>query len=461
MNETLVWLRDDLRMADNPALNAAAERGNPVTLLYVLDEVSTGVRPLGAASKWWLHHSLQSLSSDLKKLGLNIVFRRGSALAVVPEVVRELGADAVYWNRRYGLAERDIDTQLKTELREQSIEVQSFRAGLLIEPWTISTGAGKPYTVFTPYYKATLQRPEPRAPFPVPLGLSRSTITPPSDDIDRWSLLPTSPDWAGGLRDHWQPGEAGAIAQLNEFIEERVEEYAAGRDFPALHKTSELAPHLRFGEISPFQVWHEANSAAVANPEIRQGVQSFLRELAWREFSYNLLFHWPDLSTQNFNRKFDTFPWWNKANSPEFEAWKHGKTGIPLVDAGMRELWHTGTMHNRVRMVVASFLTKNLRIDWRLGEQWFWDTLVDADPANNPASWQWVAGCGADAAPYFRVFNPELQAKKFDPDGEYIRRWVPEAVEPDGSFAQHDSYKPIVDLKLSRDQALTAYDAIK
>lgn len=455
MSETIVWLREDLRLADNPALTEAVKRNDAVTLLFILDEESPGFRHLGEASKWWLHESLSALGADCQKLGARLVLKRGSAATILPQLVHELGATALFWNRRYGGAERELDTQLKSSLRDSGLEVRSFQANLLHEPWALLTGAGNPYTVFTPYYRSSLERPHPRSPLPAPTRLSSSAHEIESDALENWMLQPTFPDWAGGFRELWQPGEDGAHARLESFLEERVSQYAENRDIPAKRATSELSAHLRFGEISPFQIWHSAHRARQANPSAEPGLASFLRELGWREFSYNLLFHNPDLATKNFNKKFDIFPWWNEAHSPEFDAWKAGRTGIPLVDAGMRELWHTGTMHNRVRMVAASFLTKNLRIDWRLGEQWFWNTLVDADPANNPASWQWVAGCGADAAPYFRVFNPELQAAKFDPDNTYIRRWVPEAFDPEAE------YHPIVDLKQSRADALAAYTIVR
>lgn len=462
MNSSIVWLREDLRIADNPALVAAANSGNPVTVVFILDEVSPGYRAHGAASRWWLHHSLDSLRADLADIGLKLVLRRGAAEPVLAELIAETSATAVFWNRRYGLAERDVDAQLKAALRAEGLHVESFQAGLLYEPWTLQTGAGKPYSVFTPFYRASLTKLTPRGPFPVPSDLvdaaTGTSTTVASDELDSWQLLPTQPDWAAGLRDRWQPGARGAHARLEQFLSNRVDDYQAGRDFPARQSTSELSAHLRWGEISPFQVWHAVEAERNRRPVIAAAATSFIRELVWREFSYNLLFHWPHLSTENFNRKFDAFPWRN-TNESALRAWKTGNTGVPIVDAGMRELWHTGYMHNRVRMIAASFLTKNLMIDWREGERWFWDTLVDADPANNSASWQWVAGCGADAAPYFRVFNPELQAAKFDPEGVYIQRWVPESASLERSIEA--GYSPIVDLKVSRDEALAAYQTMK
>ncbi|CAN5333742.1 deoxyribodipyrimidine photo-lyase [soil metagenome] len=432
---SIVWLRDDLRLADNPALTAAAERGEPVVLVYVLDEVSPGIRPLGAASRWWLHHSLAALGEQL-------VLRRGAAEDVIPALVAEVGAGAVFWNRRYG-ASREIDARLKTRLRDDGLEVQSFHANLLVEPWTLTTGSGGPYRVFTPFWKAAREV-RFRGPLPVP---EVEWLSAPSEDLD---LLPTRPDWAGGLRDTWTPGEAGAHELLESFVDERLETYHR-RDEPAVDGTSRLSPHLRFGEISPFQIWQRMHGAM--SPAAQKNVPKFLSEVGWREFNWSILFHNTELAEKNYRPAFDAFPW-SAPDPEELAAWQQGRTGIALVDAGMRELWHTGVMHNRVRMVVASFLVKNLLVDWRVGEQWFWDTLVDADEASNPGNWQWVAGSGADAAPYFRVFNPELQRDKFDKLGRYVNRWVPEYGTP--------LYpEPIVDLAETRKQALEAYEHVK
>lgn len=462
MNSTLVWLREDLRVADNPALVEAAKVGDPVTIVFILDEVSEGFREQGGASRWWLHRSLESLTADLVTLGLTLTLRRGSAAELIPKLVAQTGATSVFWNRRYGHAERELDSVLKTQLRDSGVRVESYQAGLLYEPWTLQTGAGKPYSVFTPFYRASLSKLTPRSPHPVPAGLvdfvGHFGVAVYSDELTSWQLLPTGPNWAGGLEDRWTPGERGAQERLDEFLEHRIQDYATGRNFPAHEATSELSAHLRWGEVSPFQVWHAVDAKRSNSPQVADAATAFIRELVWREFSYNLLFFWPNLSTENFNRKFDEFPW-REPDEAALHAWKTGNTGVPIVDAGMRELWHTGSMHNRVRMIVASFLTKNLMIDWRIGERWFWDTLVDADPANNPASWQWVAGCGADAAPYFRVFNPELQAQKFDPDAAYIGKWVPEAVSVEA--AVEAGYAPIVDLRSSRADALDAYQRMK
>jgi deoxyribodipyrimidine photo-lyase len=444
---SIVWLRDDLRVADNPALNAAVERGGPVIALYLLDESSPGTRPLGSASRWWLHHSLTQLEAELRELGGALTLRSGSAGTSIPALIAETGADAVYWNRRYGAA-RETDAALKSHLTAAGIDAQSFQASLLFEPWTITTGAGGPYGVFTPFWKSCLARAEPREPLPAPARIDG--LDPGGDELASWTLLPTSPDWAAGLRQTWTPGAAGGHDRLEEFAETYLADYHR-RDEPGLRATSMLSAHLRFGEVSPFEVWqrlrHGLSAGAAANRA------KFLSEIGWREFSYHILFHRPDLGTRNYRSDFDAFPWTNPGDAI-VDRWRHGRTGIPIVDAGMRELWHTGWMHNRVRMITASFLTKNLQVDWRVGEEWFWDTLVDADEASNAASWQWVAGSGADAAPYFRVFNPELQAQKFDAQGVYVNRWVPEA----GTIAYPE---PMVDLRESRQRALDAYEVLK
>jgi len=440
---SLVWLRDDLRLADNPALRAAVDRDAPLTILYVLDEESAGIRPLGGAARWWLHGSLAELGERIADRGGRLVLRRGKAGQVVPAVAREVEASAVFWNRRYGAAERDVDADLKIELRDSGWEATSFAASLLFEPWTVRTGAGTPYAVYTPFWRACQSLPAPRAPLPEPRTLPAAGPRVASDALADWNLLPTCPDWAGGLRERWLPGEQSARARLREFLHRDIDDYDRARDEPATDATSLLSPRLRWGELSPHEVWH----AAIGSGKNAGG---FLSELGWREFAWHTLFHFPDLAMANLRPEFDRFEW-PRLESARLRAWQRGRTGIPLVDAGMRELWHTGYMHGRVRMVTASFLVKNLLIHWHHGEQWFWDTLVDADAANNPFNWQWVAGSGADAAPYFRVFNPELQAKKFDADGRYVDRWAPDSA----------GIGPIVELAASRKSALAAYDRMR
>lgn len=451
----VVLFRDDLRVADNPALSAAVESGLPVVGLYILDEVSPGIRPLGGASKWWLHESLTSLEASLSERGIPLVLRTGPAQLIIADVIKESGATHVFWNRRYGAGEIAVDSSVKTQLRALGVTATSFQANLLFEPWTIQTGAGKPYSVFTAFWRTCCKGPEPRRPLNAPGSATPGHLPVlTTESLQDWALQPTRPDWAQGLRETWNPGEAAAWERLQDFLHNDLEAYAAGRDIPADNVTSRLSPHLRWGEISAHQVWHEVRTLRPSlNPAASQGALKFLTEVGWREFSWHVLFHFPDLAVANWRTDFNAFPW-PELDRGDLAAWCQGRTGIPLVDAGMRELWNHGTMHNRVRMVVASFLTKNLLIDWREGERWFWDTLVDADPAANPFNWQWVAGSGADAAPYFRVFNPELQAKKFDPQGTYIRRHLPE-------WGTSNYPEPIVNLADSRRGALAAHEQLK
>jgi len=443
----LVWLRDDLRLADNPALRAAIDHGGDVTVAYVLDEQSPGIRPIGAAARWWLHHSLAALDGELRERGSRLVLRRGPAAEAVDALVSDTGADAVFWNRRYGRAERDLDAGIKSTLTDGGTEAHSFAASLLWEPWTVLTGQGEPYKVFTPFWRAAQAMTEPRHPLPKPRDLPAAPRVA-SDDLDDWDLLPTHPDWAGGLRDAWEPGEQGAHRRLEHFVHHALEDYDQ-RDEPAMAATSDLSPHLRWGEVSPYQVWHRLHGQL--EPEQRKNASAFLRQLAWREFNWNEYFHCEDITTVNVRREFDAFPWLDVPDA-EIDRWRTGTTGFDLVDAGMRELWHSGAMHNRVRLATASFLVKNMLVDWRVGEQWFWDTLVDADSANNAANWQWVAGSGFDAAPYFRVFNPDRQLERFDPHREYVHRWVP---------ADEDRPEPMLDLKETRQRALDAYDRMR
>jgi len=461
---TIVWFRDDLRLADNPALDAAVSRGTPVVAVYVLDEQSPGIRPLGGAARWWLHHSLEALATALRGLRIPLVLRRGPAEAVIGDLAAATGADRIVWNRRYGGPEIAIDKAIKTALTDAGIAVESFAASLLYEPWTLKPSTGPYYKVFTAFWKAARASQHPRTPLPVPDRAPGGSVDVPSDLLDDWGLLPKAPDWSGGLADTWTPGEAGAQERLQTFLEGTVNDYAQSRDRPDRDATSMLSPHLRFGEISPYQVWH----ATLARDD-SSGADKFLSEIGWREFSWHLLFHKPDLATTNIDSRFDRFAWHRDQDG--LRAWTNGRTGFPIVDAGMRQLWHTGWMHNRVRMIAASFLIKDLMIDWRDGEAWFWDTLVDADAANNPASWQWVAGSGADASPFFRVFNPVLQGQKFDPDGTYVRRWVPELADTSVKTL-HEPWKatggtvenypaPIVDHARARQRALDAFKALK
>lgn len=439
---SIVWFRDDLRLADNPALHEASADRDGVVCLYIHDEETPQLRLLGGASKWWLHHSLVSLQQSLTHFGVPLTLRRGHTETVLADVVAKAGADRVYWNRRYGEAERTIDASLKRSLRASGLDVRSFCGSLLREPWTVVTGAGTPYRVYSAFWRACRELPAPRHPLPEPVSLTPAPTLIRSDDLGDWKLLPQRPNWAADFTDRWTPGEEAANTALGRFLDRNLDAYAAGRDFFAAEATSNLSPHLRWGEISPFTVWHQAAS-------VGRAAEKFLSELGWREFAWYTLFHHPRLTDTNIDARFDLFPW----DQPEPEvvtAWRTGTTGIPIVDAGMRELWTTGSMHNRARMVTASFLTKNLLYDWRIGEEWFWDTLVDADQASNPFNWQWVAGSGMDAAPYFRIFNPLAQQRKFDPDGGYVQRWAPDS----------QNREPIIDIDSSRRRALEAFHGL-
>jgi deoxyribodipyrimidine photo-lyase len=420
---SLVWFRQDLRLSDNPALRAAAERGTPCLAVYILDDDDAGVWAMGGASRWWLHHSLAELRAELAAKGLPLILRHGPAETVLQALIEETGAEAVFWNRRYENWAQTRDAAIKTRLRDAGVTAQSFNGSLLHEPWTVKSKSGGPLRVFSPFWRAANALPEPEPPAPVPDNLIAPASPPESDPLESLELLPRSPDWSGGLQERWTPGAAGAQAELQSFLVSGLARYAEERDRPDTQATSCLSAHLHWGEISPQQVWAAAKSAEAAGASTRN-VEKFLSEIGWREFSYNLLHHYPALPERNLQDKFDRFNW--RTDADGLDVWKRGRTGYPLVDAGMRQLWETGWMHNRVRMVAASFLVKHLRIHWREGEDWFWDTLVDADLASNAASWQWVAGCGADAAPYFRIFNPVSQGEKFDPQGDYVRRWVPE-----------------------------------
>ncbi|MEL7111955.1 MAG: deoxyribodipyrimidine photo-lyase [Pseudomonadota bacterium] len=471
-----MWFRRDLRLDDNPALTAAAKAsGGNVVCLYLLEDLEHG-RTRGGASEWWLDKSLQALGEGLNAIGGKLILREGAAAPVLKDLIAETGARAVYWNRRYDQAGRDVDTHLKTQLKEQGLDVQSFNGTLLTEPWTQKTGSGNYYKVYSPYWRAVQAKYECPSYAAAPEKLSAPDVA--SDDLADWNLHPTTPDWSKGFDGLWQPGESGAKTRLRAFLDGPVSAYDDDRNRPDLERgTSGLSPHLAFGEISPAQIWRATKSKMDAGEVDPKGAHVFLSEVVWRDFSYVLLYHNPKLATQNFKPDFDLMPW--RDAGADLRAWQSGQTGYPIVDAGMRQLWHTGWMHNRVRMIVASFLTKHLLIHWRYGEDWFWDTLVDADPASNSASWQWTAGSGADAAPYFRVFNPITQGEKFDETGDYVRKWCPELKDlprkylyqpwEAGPIILHQAGiklgatypHPIVDHKSGRQRALDAYETLK
>ncbi len=423
----LVWFRRDLRLADNPALSAAFVSNHPVIPVFIWDDSKTTVSRLpGAASKWWLHNSLTQLSISISERKGKLILRRGSTENMLRKVINESGSCAVYSNRSFIRAEYERDLKLQQQLRRQGVEVRFFDGSTLINPECLFNRQQQPYQVFTPFWHRLREIYSPMQISTIPNAFPPAPNIK-SDSLSQWKLLPTRPDWAAGLRTEWTVGEISAQQQLSHSVNLVLNGYQTSRDRPDLTGTSRLSPHLCWGEISPHQIWRAVTAAVSENRLDGNAATSFLREVAWRDFNHHLLFHHPQMETQNWRPEFNRFPW--QENSDAYSAWSDGRTGYPLVDAGMRELWKTGWMHNRVRMVVASFLVKHLLVDWRLGEAWFWDTLVDADLANNVGNWQWVAGCGADAAPYFRIFNPTLQAEKFDPQGKYIRRWVPELAQ--------------------------------
>jgi len=482
MSAAICWFRRDLRLADNPALSAAAHQGRPVIPVYIHAPEEAGDWAPGAASDWWLHHSLTALSNALADRGLTLIIRRGETLSTLESLIQETGAEAVHWNRLYDPALIERDKRIKQSLQARGLTVHSHNAALLHEPWTIKTGTGGDYKAFTPFWRACRRHAEPAAPTPTP-ALTAATPTPASTALASLNLLPTS-DWTGGLQATWQPGEAGAHQRLQAFLDDAIAVYESGRDRPAVEGTSRLSPHLHTGEIGPRQVWQAIQTQlARSNPTTQAGLlesaERFLSEIGWREFAHHVLFHHPDFPDYPLNARFADFPWQDDPGDRLLTTWQRGETGIPLVDAGMRELYHTGWMHNRVRMVVGSFLVKNLRLPWQAGEAWFWDTLVDADLASNSLGWQWVAGSGADAAPYFRVFNPVRQGERFDAEGTYVARWIPAlnrlpakyrqapweapsaALSAAGITLGVDYPHPMVDLKASRQAALAAFAQIK
>lgn len=470
MNSDIVihWFRQDLRLTDNPSLSEALAHGT-VLPIYIQDEKNAGENYMGAASQWWLHHSLVALN---KSLNGKLSIHKGDPEKVLTDLVKEHNVKAVYWNRCYEPWRIARDVKIKKTLEAHKAESNSFNGSLLWEPWEILKKDNTPYRVFSPYYKkACLELNRPRVPVSKHLKMELYSENSTKLSIEDLQLIPKI-GWYKGIEPHWNIGETSAQERLSAFIEDDLVNYKKGRDFPALKSVSRLSPHLHFGEISSNQIWHAAKLIENSDDQ-----EHFLRELGWREFSYHLLYHFPNLPRDNLQPKFDKFPW--VENETHLHSWQRGRTGYPLVDAGMRELWQTGYMHNRVRMVVGSFLVKNLLLHWHHGEKWFWDCLVDADLASNSASWQWIAGCGADAAPYFRVFNPTTQGQKFDPNGEYTKRFVPElstmpnkylfnpwdapreVLQEAGVKLGKDYPKPIVDIKLSRLRALEAYQSLE
>jgi deoxyribodipyrimidine photo-lyase len=473
---TIHWFRQDLRLSDNPALCAAAATG-AVVPIYILDDETAGQDRMGSASRWWLHHSLAALNLALDG---KLLFFRGDAATILANLVTQIEAGGVYWNRCYEPWRITRDTALKKRLGDLGVTVESHNGSLLWEPWDIAKQDGTPYRVFTPFYRrGCLSATPPRQPLGPPASLdlwqADGKILTGASDLGGLGLLPRH-QWQDNIARHWTPGETSAQARLDDFVQNGLAGYKEGRNFPAKQNVSRLSPHLHFGEISTNQAWYAVRDVADSG-RLESDADNFLSELGWREFSHSLLYQFPELPRANLQAKFDGFPW---ADNPDHLAkWQRGQTGYPIVDAAMRELWQTGYMHNRLRMVVGSFLVKNLRLHWHHGEAWFWDCLVDADLANNSASWQWIAGCGADAAPYFRVFNPVTQGQKFDPDGTFTRRFVPELAKlpvkylfnpweapahilADAGVVLGKNYpRPIVDVKQSREAALAAFASLR
>ncbi|MEI6534607.1 MAG: deoxyribodipyrimidine photo-lyase [Verrucomicrobiaceae bacterium] len=475
---TVLWFRHDLRLSDHEALSAAVARGGPVIPVFIWSPDEEGGWSAGGASRWWLHQSLERLGDQLIKLGARLVIRRGLCLEELMSIVRETGADAVYWSRRYEPAVIERDRHIKEQFTAQGLQAKSFNSALLHEPWMIQNKSGKPFQVFTPFWKNCLILDAPAEPLPAPERLLSYPKPLKSLSLSALELEPKI-NWIGGMNTAWEPGEIGAEALLQRFCEAAFSTYSIGRNRPDQSGTSRLSPHLHFGEISSRQVWHALRRHAEKNglSESEWRGSQFLAEIGWREFAHHLLFHFPHTPTHPLRAEFERFPW--REDAELLKAWQRGRTGYPLVDAGMRELWTTGWMHNRVRMVVASFLVKDLLLPWQTGAEWFWDTLVDADLASNTLGWQWTAGCGADAAPFFRIFNPVSQGEKFDPHGDYVRRWVPELAllsakwihhpwmaPPDilqsaGVVIGHTYPSPIVDHGHARQKALNAFTSIK
>jgi deoxyribodipyrimidine photo-lyase len=480
VSASIVWFRRDLRLADNPAFRAACAAGAPVLCVYVHAPAEEGDWRPGAASDWWLHHALLALDASLRALGGGLLIWRGASLTGLAALVAATGADRVYWNRRYEPVITERDSLIKQSLRAQGVEARSFNAALIVEPWQVQTRQRGPYRVFTPFWRnasAFVAQALPEAqPEQMQLLAPQRIEDSRCCSIAELNLLPRV-RWDSGFAAHWRPGEQGALAQLDRFLDEAVADYKSERDRPDHSGTSRLSPYLAWGNISPRQIIAAIHARGAGDPGLIDKAAAFVRELGWREFSHHLLHHFPTTPQQNLNPAFDRFPW-AEPDPALLDAWQQGHTGLPIVDAGMRELWQTGWMHNRVRMVVASLLTKNLRYHWLHGARWFWDTLVDADLANNTQGWQWTAGTGADAAPYFRVFNPVLQGERFDPEGVYVKRYVPELSMVPASHvhqpwnlkpSEQSRYgigasvyaRPLIDLARSREAALAAYQAMR
>ena len=472
-NPIIVWFRQDLRLSDNTTLHNACKTGKPIMFVYIHDTSLGDEWAIGSASKWWLHKSLESLAADLRLYKHPLILRHGSVIDELDKLIKETNAQGLYFSRHYEPHNVQLETDIHQHFNE-TCEVRRFKNNCLVEPENILNKSGEPFKVFTPFYKCAMNDLNPPSPIPAPDSIPSYKSSIASDDLSDWDLLPNEKLWGKDFKKNWRPGEEGAHINFDAFTMHSLNKYNVLRNRPEFIGTSRLSPHLHFGEIGPRQLWH---SVFNAGRDTDPGSESFIREIMWREFSYYLIHYWPKLPKESFKPNFNEFPWIN--DQTMLTAWQNGQTGYPIVDAGMRELRETGWMHNRVRMVVASFLIKHLLIDWRHGEKWFWDTLVDADLANNSASWQWVAGCGADAAPYFRIFNPQLQGEKFDPEGVYVKQWLPElqylpkkfihspwdapelVLKESGVELGRDYPEPIVDHIAARERALSAFEDIK
>ncbi len=481
MKPVIVWFRQDLRLTDQRALATAIEAGQPIIPLFIRDDVSPGPWSMGSASSWWLHYSLISMDTELRKRGSRLILRAGPATQVLEALTVETGATAVYTLAAHEPWASALETKAHEALTARSVTFKRLTGALLKRPDALRTKAGQPFKVYTPFWRALLSSEPPQDPLPAPDTIKAPTEWPNSDELSSWHLLPTKPDWSQGFTPEWTPGEAGGKKRLSAFLNTGLIDYDSHRNRPDYVGTSQLSPHLHWGEISPATCWHAARTRAeqlrAVGKDPSKGLETFHKELAWRDFAAHLLVHWPTLPDAPFKPEYAAFPWVDDEKG--LRAWQAGLTGYPIVDAGMRQLWHTGWMHNRVRMITASFLIKDLLVPWQKGEAWFWDCLVDADLASNAASWQWVAGCGADAAPYFRIFNPGRQGAAYDPDGAYVKRWVPELAKLPAAHI-HEPWAapplvlaaagvtlgktyphPIVDHGFARDRALQALKSIK
>ena len=455
MNKSIIWLRNDLRLSDNLAIDHVAKNNHQILFLYIQD------KSLGSASKWFLHQSLDAFKKDIyQKYQAKLIIKSGNEQDILENLVKKYQINSIFWNRIYEPKKIQRDIKIKKYFKNSGLEIESFNSSLLFEPFEIKNLAGEFFKVFTPFWKKCLTKiGDLSFPTTIPKALNLIKLEGEEDlSLEKLDLLTTNPNWAQDWHKIYKISEESAHDIADNFVKNRVEIYKKSRDFPAQNNTSFLSPFLHFGLISPKHLYYKIIPYLVSDD-----ARCFLSEIGWREFSYHLLYHFPELPEKNFKAKFNNFPW--KNNQEDLKKWQKGETGFPLIDAGMRELYQTGRMHNRVRMIVASFLTKNLLIDWRLGQEWFWDCLTDADLASNSASWQWVAGSGADAAPYFRIFNPITQSKKFDPEGEYIKKWLPELKNLSNKEIHQPQdrsnyYPEMIDLKLSRNMALATFKKI-